>query len=947
MDRAPRSRVAILERPVGLSGQSRLRPSRACRVLLSSSFAVALLAGPVARADVVDLVPVQDATLLSEDTRKANGSGLFIFVGSTDDGDQRRALIQFDIAGNLPPGATINSVSLQLSVNRSQVAGDRAERLHRVLTPWSEGPSTPGGEEGGGDVAMLHDSTWRYTDYDPQVEPNSGRWTSLGGDFSATISGQAIVGGEGSLPIWTAAQMTADVQGWFDAPATNHGWLLKEFIESLPGTAKRYGSRQNLDSLERPVLTVDFTAVQGAGACCDGGGTGACGVVLSGDCTGTYQGDGSLCSPNPCNSGCCLPDAQATCMDVTPASCTALGGKVQGAACATVVCPVVLTPYLDPLPLPAVAQPVTGSSGGTATYHIAMRETQQQLHAELAGPTTVWGYDDGNGATFPGPTLEASVGAPVSVTWENDLRDTTTDLLRTEHYLEVDLCPHGAPQNADARTVVHLHGGHMEAAYDGYPEATFPPGQQRVYEYPNWQLPSTLWYHDHALGITRLNVYMGLAGFWLIRDAFEQSLGLPSGEFEIPLAIQDRSFHPDGSFLYPADWQGTFFGDQILVNGKVWPYLDVKPGKYRFRLLNGAGSRTLRLALSTGDPFQLLGMEGGLLPAATTLSQVTLGPGERADIVVDFSLYAIGSEILLVNDAPAPFPGVGGAVPDVIQFIVSTLPGDPPHTAPLPATLRPMEVLDELDATVFRNFHLDKAPDACTGDSAWLIQSIDDMGGVLGDKWVDITELPELGETEVWKFVNLSGMTHPMHMHLVMFQVLDRQACQKSAGQCTPIGDPTLPPPHEWGWKDTVQVGPDEIVRVIARFEDYKGLFSYHCHILEHEDHEMMRQFQAVATIAHCEDGLDNDGDGLTDFAGGDPGCEVTTDPSERGPTLTCDDGIDNDGDAATDHPADPTCGSPFGVTEAPEPSSFALGLSAGLALLMLLRRRRVGTKRG
>jgi MYXO-CTERM domain-containing protein len=184
-------------------------------------------------------------------------------------------------------------------------------------------------------------------------------------------------------------------------------------------------------------------------------------------------------------------------------------------------------------------------------------------------------------------------------------------------------------------------------------------------------------------------------------------------------------------------------------------------------------------------------------------------------------------------------------------------------------------------------------------------------------------------------------MTHPMHMHLVMFQVLDRQPCQKSGGQCLPIGSPLPPPEHEWGWKDTVRVAPDEIVRVIARFEDYKGLFSYHCHIIEHEDHEMMRQFRAVATVAHCEDGLDNDGDGLTDFVGGDPGCKVTTDPSERGPTLTCDDGIDNDGDAATDYPADPDCVSPTGVTEAPEPSSFVLGLAAGLALLAARRRRR------
>jgi len=251
----------------------------------------------------------------------------------------------------------------------------------------------------------------------------------------------------------------------------------------------------------------------------------------------------------------------------------------------------------------------------------------------------------------------------------------------------------------------------------------------------------------------------------------------------------------------------------------------------------------------------------------------------------------------------------------------------------------PMEVLDEVDATVFRKFHLEKGPGTCTPDE-WEIRSIDETGSVIGSKWVDITEIPELGETEVWEFVNLSGMTHPMHMHLVMFQVLDRQSCLESGGQCTPIGSPVPPPDHERGWKDTVQVGPDEIVRVIARFENYEGLFSYHCHILEHEDHEMMRQFQSVATTPNCGDGFDNDGDGLVDFVGGDPGCESATDPGERRATLTCDDGIDNDGDGLNDYPGDPSCSSPSGPTEVPEPSLVA-GLIAGVTLLYGLARRR------
>jgi spore coat protein A len=477
--------------------------------------------------------------------------------------------------------------------------------------------------------------------------------------------------------------------------------------------------------------------------------------------------------------------------------------------------------------------------------------------------------------------------------------------------------------------VVHLHGAHVEAAFDGYPEATFPPGQQVVYQYSNWQLPSTLWYHDPALGITRLNVYMGLAGFYLLRDPFEQSLGLPSGEFEIPLAIQDRSFNPDGSLQYPATWQDLFFGEAVVVNGKVWPFLNVKQGKYRFRMLNGATSRTFTLTLSNGDPFIQIGAEGGLLPAPEAVNEITLGPGERVDVVIDFEPYPAGTEIFLTNSAPAPFPGDAGVgvIPDVMKFVVAAEAG---HTIPLPAALRPMEVLQEADATALRELHLVKGPGNACSPFEWEIQSI--VGGaVVGAKWVDMVEFPELGETEVWKFVNRSGMTHPMHLHLVMFQVLDRQGFDEIGGEIVPIGTPVPPPPQEAGWKDTVQVGPNEIVRVIARFENYTGFYPYHCHILEHEDHEMMRQFQSVATVPACGDGLDNDGDGLVDHAGGDPGCSSADDLGEHAPSLPCDDGIDNDGDGFTDFvadgdgdgiadpPGDPGCRNPSAASESPQ----------------------------
>ena len=814
-----------------------------------------MLAGRSAHADQITIGAFADATILSEDETRANGAGSYIFSGNTDAGGQRRALLLFDIAGNLPTGATINSVSLQLVVTRSQIAGNRTVELRRVTTFWSEGPTDPSGEEGGGDSAQLGDVTWRYTHYDPNDEAGSPQWTTLGGDFSPTLSAQSTVGAASTTPGWSSAQMTADVQGWLDAPATNLGWILKDQADGGTGTAKQYGSRENAQANERPQLTIDFTPVQVAGACCGAGGSGSCSVVVSGTCGGTYQGDGSSCTPNPCPTGCCLPNAQAQCVEVDTATCTAQGGTVQGMACAMTDCPVLPTPFADPLPLPATATSVAGTPGGVATYDIAMREIQQQLHLELP-PTTVWGYGDGpSGASYPGPTIEATTGNPITVNWINDLRDTSQlgDPLRSAHYLPVDTCPHGAQDNA--KTVVHLHGGHVPSDVDGQPEATFLPGSQDTYVYPNNQDAATLWYHDHALGITRLNVYMGLAGFYLVRDPVENALGLPSGEFEIPLAIQDRSFNPDGSLEYPVFWQDMFLGETMLVNGKVWPRHDVKQGKYRLRILNGCNTRTLTLQVCPGSnaspcpapaTFQLIGQEGGLLPAPLPLTEITLGPAERADVVVDFAPYAASSSVYLVNSAPAPFPGAAGVgvIADVMRFDVQGVPG---FLAPVPGALRPMEILNEANATQHRYLELVKGPgDACS-PFAWEIVSTDGLNGaVLGSRWMDITEQPVLGDTEVWSFINRSGMMHPMHMHLVFFQILDRETFTEVGGTIVPSGVKVPSAAHEMGWKDTVQVGPNEIVRVIARFEDYEGLFPYHCHILEHEDHEMMRQMRVL-----------------------------------------------------------------------------------------------------
>ncbi|MFZ1863336.1 MAG: multicopper oxidase domain-containing protein [Polyangiales bacterium] len=936
---------------------------------------------PVARADQVTLQATKDNTLYQSATGAlSNGAGQHLFAGRTGQSDEesrRRGLIAFDVTSSIPAGATIDSVSITLYLSRSNKAGTEIVGLHRVLSDWGEGASAASGEEGGGAPAASGDATWLHTFY-----PNSF-WATAGGDFVTTASESIAIGGGKGEQTWSGPGLVADVQAWVDGAAPDFGWLLVG-NETASDTAKRFDSLQNDKVQNRPVLTVDFTPGAGvSGACCAT--DGSCGVTNgNSDCTsqgGTYQGDNSVCTPNPCplpSGACCLPEATATCTDVDEVTCTGLGGTFQGALtlCTPNPCPVVLTPFVDPLPLPAVAQPTSGEVGGAASYTMTMREVQQQLHRDLANPTTVWGFGDGASASFPGPTIEAASNKPITVTWINDLRDTAVGgsppPLRTDHYLPVDLCPHGALDNKDARTVVHLHGGHVPPEFDGYPESTFPPGEQVVYEYANAQLPATLWYHDHALGITRLNVYMGLAGFYLVRDNVEEALGLPkcdgpcvpgqTPEYDIPVVIQDRTFNPDGSLSYPAAWQDVFFGDTILVNGKVWPYLDVKQGKYRLRFLNGSGSRTYTLALDNGASFYQIGAEGGLLPAPVTVNEITLGPGERADLVFDFAAYAAGTEITLVNSAPAPFPGPAGqgVVPNVMKFIVQAQAG---HTNALPATLRSMEMLNEADAVHFRDFELKKGPgDACSPFTWEVVSTAVDGVPVTAPntRWDDVTEFPDLETTEVWTFINKSGMTHPMHMHLVMFQVLDRQGFSVIDGEVVPIGAPVAPPPQESGWKDTAQVGPNEIVRVIARFEDYTGLFAYHCHILEHEDHEMMRQFKATSACsdgadndgdllfdypedpectspddlsetADCSDGLDNDGDGLADF-GSDPGCSSSSDATEKDAGLPCDDGIDNDGDGRIDFdiityndPAfhaglgDPGCGDANWVSESPQ----------------------------
>jgi spore coat protein A len=794
------------------------------------AFATALLfANGVAGAATVQISASKDNTLYqpaSGGATNSNGAGEHLFAGRTDDGYLRRGVLVFPIANFVPAGATITAVTLTLNMSRTR---DRSEdvALHRVLASWGEGPSNAAQEEGRGIQAMPGDATWYHRFYPTSL------WATAGGDFRPTASATTTVSDREGFFTWSSAELLADVQLWLNNPGTNFGWLLRSG-EGTVKTSRRYDTREVATASLRPMLLVTYTSAAAVGACCIP--DGSCVTVTASQCAqlgGAYHGDNSPCSPNPCPppiGACCLPTGD--CTNVTAVQCVTLGGTYQGngTPCSSNLCPVVLTPFVDALPIPAPLSPTAGVAGGAAYYEVPMRQVQQKLHRDLP-PTTVWAY----GAAFPGPLIEAAVEQPVTVKWINDLRDSSGNL-RTNHYLAVDTCLHGPDHHgAKPLTVVHLHGGKVAPKDDGYPEETFLPGQSRTNFYSNIQPPGTIWFHDHALGITRLNVYMGLAGLYLIRDSFENSLGLPAGVHEVPLVIQDRKFRADGSLYYPAKWEEHFFGDTVIVNGKVWPYLVVQRGKYRFRVVNGSSSRTYTLALSTGAGFQQIGTDAGLLEAPVPVSQLTLMPGERADVVMDFAPYTAGTQLFLTNSAPAPFPGTPGVgvLPSVLKFIVTNTVG---HTAALPTSLRPVPRLQESNAVVHRDFVLRKGSDPCTG-SAWLINDL---------HWDDITEFPVLGTTEVWSFINRSGVAHPMHLHLVLMQILDRQAFVVSNEVIVTTGPRVAPPANEAGWKDTVRANPGEIIRVIARFDGFPGRYPYHCHILEHEDHEMMRQFEVV-----------------------------------------------------------------------------------------------------
>lgn len=505
--------------------------------------------------------------------------------------------------------------------------------------------------------------------------------------------------------------------------------------------------------------------------------------------------------------------------------------------------------FVDPLPIPSVLRPVAVVHG-VPFYEVRMLQNQQQLHRDF-NPTTIWGYN----GLYPGPTIEARRNFPIKVHWINDLPTT--------HLFPIDDSIHGAEDWRPAvRNVVHLHDGNTPAAFDGHPDQWYTPGLTEigpafvtdVFEYPNRQPATTLWYHDHGLGITRLNVYAGLAAFYLLRDKAEARLPLPKGPFEIPIVIQDRTFNPDASLFYPAAWVPEFFGNTIVVNGKVWPFLDVEPRRYRFRILNGSNARFYRLKFDPVLPFHVIGTDGGLRERPVTVDEVILAPAERLDVILDFTGRE-NTTFTLTNSAPAPFPG--GDLPDantsvIMQFRV-VLPLSSPDRSRIPVKLVKVEHLDPRDAVRTRDLTLNERTETMCGvtRSILLLGTRNLTGRPQPYKWGDgTTEFPILNSIEIWRLINTTEDTHPIHPHLVRFEILDRQpydvARFVATGELVFTGPPVPPEPYERGLKDTVRANPGMVTRFIARFGSFAGNYVWHCHILEHEENEMMRRLEVV-----------------------------------------------------------------------------------------------------
>lgn len=503
-----------------------------------------------------------------------------------------------------------------------------------------------------------------------------------------------------------------------------------------------------------------------------------------------------------------------------------------------------LARFVDPLPIPPVLRATEKRTNPTDPaqqldyLRIEMRTADIRVHRNLP-PTSMWSY----GGSVPGPTIEVRKGQGTLIEWVNRLP--------VEHFLPIDHTLHGAGADLpQVRTAVHVHGAAVPPESDGFPENWQTPGQTYQAIYPLKQDAATLWYHDHAMGIERLNQYAGLFGFFLIRDEIEDSLNLPGGKYAIPLVLCDRLFYADGQLHYPdsgdpaAPWVPEVYGDVVMINGSLFPFFEVEPRTYRFRILNASNTRYFRFSLSNGQPFTQIGSDQGLLPEPAVRTELALAAAERADVLLDFSSLA-GQRFTLINQSQALMEFRVAPVDNETQS--KSAGSAPPARFYLPPKLRAIERIPESAAVRTRTMTLNEYMHPKSHVMLMLLN---------GKYWHDpVTETPVLNSVEIWNLVNTTQDLHPIHLHLVRFQLLERRAYDVddflNYNNFHYVGDPAPPEHGETGWKDTIQAHPETVTRIIVPFVGYPGRYVWHCHLLEHAANEMMRPFDVLPPSQH------------------------------------------------------------------------------------------------
>jgi FtsP/CotA-like multicopper oxidase with cupredoxin domain len=466
-------------------------------------------------------------------------------------------------------------------------------------------------------------------------------------------------------------------------------------------------------------------------------------------------------------------------------------------------------PFTLPFKTPPVLAPDRQTSGHDY-YSIVQRQVRAEILPGLQ--TDVWGYN----GLVPGPTIRTMQGRAAVVQQINELPAVHPTL------------------RYNVWTSTHLHGSCSKPQYDGYASDITNTGEWKDYYYPNVQDARTLWYHDHGVHITGPNAYMGLAAMYIMHDPVELALPIPHGAYDVPLILRDAMFESNGQLIWDDNNESSAFGDVILVNGTPWPTMPVERRKYRFRILNGAISRSFDLALDTGEPMTVIATDGGLMPHPVEVSHLKTGMAERYEVVIDFSKYPIGQRVVMQNLQPKN--NIDWETTGVVMAFDVVADASDTRNNEIPYDLNPnthvMGLQEGMEKTT-RQMRFDRS------GGQWTINGTT-WDDVVNSDYQMVLANPQLGDVEIWELHNNSGgWFHPVHIHLVDFKILDRNG---------------LPPePYERGPKDTVYVGEGEVVRVIMRFEREEGRYMIHCHNLVHEDHDMMGQFLVGKDSPTCD----------------------------------------------------------------------------------------------